>query len=328
MSSSVLHNNVLFQIVDRVRNWQSLGLLVALFLLYIIFSLSTPIFFTLSNQLAILQNAAFFGIVAFAMTLVIVSGEIDISVGSMAALSSSMLGVFVVNQGMPFPLAVGLVMVFALLFGAFTGVMRAYFGVPTFISTLAMYFVLRGLARLLTNNFPLPIPSEQFFYWGSGKIFGIIPVAAIYLAIAAVAVGIIAQRTGFGRSLYAVGGNLKAASLSGIPVRRVKILVMTISACSAAIAGLLQAAQLSSGNSNIAIGLEFDAIAAAIIGGTLLTGGKGTVVGTAMGIVFIAALLNGMVLLGVDPNAQQVVRGAIVLVAVLVNVWRTRRSEL
>lgn len=328
MSNSGDKPNIFGEIFHRVRNWQSFGLFIALIVLYVIFSLSTPIFFTLSNQLAILQNAAFFGIVAFAMTLVIVSGEIDISVGSMAALSSSMLGVLAINQGIPFPVAVILVMVLALLFGAFTGVMRAYFGVPTFISTLAMYFVLRGLARLVTNNFPIPIPSDEFFYWGTGRIFGIIPVAAIYLLIAAVAIGIIAQRTAFGRSLYAVGGNLKAATLSGIPVKRAKILVMTISAGSAAVAGLLQSAQLSSGNSTIAIGLEFDAIAAAIIGGTLLTGGKGTIVGTAMGILIIAALLNGMVLLGVNPYAQQVVRGAIVLVAVLVNVWRTRRAEM
>lgn len=328
MSNSGDKPNIFGEIFHRVRNWQSFGLFIALIVLYVIFSVSTPIFFTLSNQLAILQNAAFFGIVAFAMTLVIVSGEIDISVGSMAALSSSMLGVLAINQGIPFPVAVILVMVLALLFGAFTGVMRAYFGVPTFISTLAMYFVLRGLARLVTNNFPIPIPSNEFFYWGTGRIFGIIPVAAIYLLIAAVAIGIIAQRTAFGRSLYAVGGNLKAATLSGIPVKRAKILVMTISAGSAAVAGLLQSAQLSSGNSTIAIGLEFDAIAAAIIGGTLLTGGKGTIVGTAMGILIIAALLNGMVLLGVNPYAQQVVRGAIVLVAVLVNVWRTRRAEM
>ncbi|RZU63730.1 monosaccharide ABC transporter membrane protein (CUT2 family) [Microterricola gilva] len=315
-------------VLTRIKNWQSLGLLIVLIVFYIVLSISSPIFFTLSNQLAILQNAAFFGIVAFAMTLVIVSGEIDISVGSMAALSSSLLGVFVVNQGVPFPLAVVFVMVIAVGIGAFTGVMRAYFGVPTFISTLAMFLALRGLAQLLTNNFPLPIPSADFFYWGSGKVFGIIPVAAIYFVIAAVVVGIIAQKTVFGRSIYAVGGNAKASTLSGIPVRRVKIVVMMMSAFAASIAGLLQSAQLSSGNSTIAVGLEFDAIAASIIGGTVLSGGKGTIVGTVIGVVFIAALLNGMVLLGVNPYAQQVVRGAVVLIAVLVNVWRTRRAPI
>lgn len=311
----------------RLRNWESLGLLIVLVLLWVTLAIASPIFFTVSNQLAILQNAAFFGIVAFAMTLVIVSGEIDISVGSVAALSSSLLGVFVVNQGMPFPLAVLLVIVAALVIGAFTGYMRSYFGVPTFISTLALYLALRGLAQLLTNNFPLPIPSEQFFYWGTGKVAGI-PVAAIYFVLTALVIGVIAKKTVFGRSVYAVGGNAKAANLSGIPVPRVKIVVMMISAVSAAVAGLLQSAQLSSGNSTIAVGLEFDAIAASIIGGTVLTGGKGTISGTLIGVVFIAGLLNGMVLLGVNPYAQQVVRGAVVLIAVLVNVWRSRKSPI
>jgi len=314
------------QLWSAIRSWESLGLMVAVVVLYASLSVASPLFFTLSNQLAILQNAAFFGIVAFAMALVIVSGEIDISVGSQAALSSSMLGVLITNQGVSMPVAVVIVMASAALTGTFTGVMRAYFGVPTFISTLAMYFILRGMAQLLTRNFPFPIDRDLFFYWGSGKLFDTIPVAAIYLLLAALVVGFIARKTVFGRSVYAVGGNIKAATLSGIAVRRVKILVMLISALAASIAGLLQSAQLSSGNSTIAIGLEFDAIAATIIGGTALTGGKGTVLGTAIGVVIIAALLNGMVLLGVNPYAQQVVRGAIVLIAVVVNVWRSRRT--
>jgi simple sugar transport system permease protein len=326
MSNEAFGTNRVSQIWGVIKGWESLGLLIALFLLYVSLSTASPLFFTLSNQLAILQNAAFFGIVAFAMTLVIVSGEIDISVGSQAALSSSMLGILITNQGVSMPIAVVIVMATAALIGSFTGVMRAYFGVPTFISTLAMYFVLRGLAQLLTNNFPFPIDRDLFFYWGSGKLFGLVPVAAVYLLIAAVVVGLVARRTVFGRSVYAVGGNIKAATLSGIPVRRVKIVVMAISALAASIAGLLQSALLSSGNSTIAIGLEFDAIAATIIGGTALTGGKGSVFGTAIGIVMIAALLNGMVLLGVNAYAQQVVRGVIVLVAVFVNVWRGRRT--
>ena len=278
-------------------------------------------------MLNILQQAAFFGIVAFAMTLVIVAGEIDISVGSMAALSSSLLGVFVVKQGLPMPLAVLLVLLLAGLIGAGAGAVRAYFGVPTFIATLALYLALRGLAQLLTNNFPLPIDSGKFFYWGDGRVLGI-PVPALYLVGVFVVIGVIARRTVFGRSIYAVGGNAKAANLSGINVRRIKILVMTIVALTAALTGLLQSALLSSGNSTIAVGLEFDAISATIIGGAALSGGKGTVVGTAIGVMFIAALLNGMVLLNVNPYAQQVVRGCVVLVAVLVNVWRTRDNAI
>ena len=314
-------------IFRRIVGWDGLGLLLVFIALYVALSLLTPTFLTASNQLSILQNAAFFGIVAFAMTLVIVAGEIDISVGSMAALSSSLIGVFVVQQGIPMFIAVFLVLGIAAAIGAFAGAMRSYFNVPTFISTLALYLALRGLAQLLTSNFPIPIPATEFFYWGSGRIFGI-PVAAIYLVVIAVVVGVIARRTVFGRSIYAVGGNSKAAGLSGIPVRRIKIMVMMISATVAALTGLLQSALLSSGNSTIGVGLEFDAIAATIIGGAALSGGKGTIVGTSIGVLFIAALLNGMVLLNVNPYAQQVVRGVVVLIAVLVNVWRSRRSSV
>ena len=315
------------RLFQRVRSWDGLGLLLVFIALYITLSIMTPSFLTASNQLSILQNAAFFGIVAFVMTLVIVSGEIDISVGSMAALASSLLGVFVMKQGVPMLLAMILVLGIAAGIGAFAGAMRAYFNVPTFISTLALFLALRGLAQLITNNFPIPIPSSEFFYWGDGRFLGI-PVPAIYLVAVGVLVAVIARRTVFGRSIYAVGGNSKAASLSGIPVRRIKILVMAMSSMAAAVTGLLLSAQLSSANSTIAVGLEFDAISATIIGGAALTGGKGTVVGTAIGVLFIAALLNGMVLLGVNPYAQQVVRGAVVLIAVLVNVWRTRRHSI
>lgn len=313
--------------LHRVRSWEGIGLLSVLVVLYVVLSVRSPVFLTTDNQLSILQNAAFFGIVAFAMTLVIVSGEIDISVGSMAALSSSMLGVFVVKHGVPMPLAVLLVLLAAAAIGGFAGAMRAYFGVPTFIATLALYLALKGLAQLLTNNFPLPIDQSEFFYWGDGRFLGV-PVPALYLVGTFVVLIVIAKYTVFGRSIYAVGGNAKSANLSGINVRRIKILVMMIVAVAAAITGLLQTALLASGNSTIAVGLEFDAIAATIIGGAALSGGKGSIVGTVMGVLFIAALLNGMVLLNVNPYAQQVVRGAVVLVAVLVNVWRTRKTSL
>lgn len=310
----------------RFGSWDGIGLLAVLVLVYVALSLTAPNFLTVANQLNILQQAAFFGIVAFAMTMVIVAGEIDISVGSMAALSSSLLGVLVVNTGWPLWAACIVVLITAGLIGAFAGWIRAQFGVPTFIATLTLYLALRGVAFLITNTFPIPIDASEFFYWGDGKIAGIIPVPAIYLLAVFVIIALIARKTVFGRSIYAVGGNAKSAELSGINVRKIRISVMAISAVAAAVTGLLQSAQLSSGNSSIANGLEFDAIAAAIIGGAALSGGKGTVVGTLIGVLFIAVLLNGMVMLGVNPYAQQVVRGAVVLIAVLVNVWRGRRG--
>ncbi|MBU3068053.1 ABC transporter permease [Nocardia sp. NEAU-G5] len=310
----------------RIRSWEGIGLLGVLVLVFLVLSVTAPNFLSARNLLNILQQAAFFGIVAFAMTLVIVAGEIDISVGSLAALSSALLGVMVVNLGLPMWAACIVVLAAAAAIGAFAGWIRAVFGVPTFIATLALYLGLRGMAMLITNTFPIPVDSGKFFYWGSGKIAGVIPVPAIYLLIVFIVIAVIARKTVFGRSIYAVGGNAKSAELSGINVRTIRISVLAISALTAAVTGLLQSAQLSSGNGTIANGLEFDAIAAAIIGGASLSGGKGTIVGTLIGVLFIAVLMNGMVLLGVDPYAQQVVRGAVVLVAVLVNVWRSRRA--
>lgn len=310
----------------RALSWEGTGLLGVLVLVFILLSLFAPNFLTTGNLLNVLQQAAFFGIVAFAMTMVIVSGEIDVSVGSQAALTSSLVGYMVGTMGWNMAVACLVAIVVAVFFGAFVGVIRHVFNVPTFIGTLALYLALRGAAMLITNTFPIPIDSSKFFYWGTGKILGI-PVAAVYLVIAFVVVAFIAKSTVFGRSVYAVGGNSKAAEVSGINVFKVRIIVMSISAFTAAITGLLQTAQLSSGNSTIANGLEFDAIAAAVIGGTSMSGGKGSVVGTLIGVLFVAILLNGMVLLGMNPYLQQVVRGALVLMAVMINVIRSRRSE-
>lgn len=305
--------------------WEGTGLLGVLIIVFIALSIWAPNFLTTANLLNVLQQAAFFGIVAFAMTLVIVSGEIDVSVGSSAALTSSLVGYMVASMGLSMPLAALLAVIVAVLLGAFVGWIRHVFNVPTFIGTLALFLALRGAAHLVTNTFPIPLDSGLFFYWGTGRIFGV-PVAAIYLVVAFVVVAFIANFTVFGRSVYAVGGNAKTAQISGINVLKVRIFVMAISGFTAGITGLLQTAQLSSGNSNIAQGLEFDAIAAAVIGGTAMSGGKGSVVGTLIGVLFVAILLNGMVLLGLNPYFQQVVRGALVLFAVLINVVRTRRG--
>jgi len=323
------------RLLGALKRWDSLGLLAVFLLLYITLSILAPNFLTIENQLNVVRNAAAFGICACAMTLVIVSGEIDVSIGSLAALSSAVLGVLVADVGLPIGLVVLIVIGVGVLSGALSGAMRTYFGVPTFITTLALYLALRGLASLITNNFPKPIDLSQFFYWGGGQLFSFpnssggtfgIPVFALYFVATAIIIGVVARRTVFGRSIYAVGGNAKAATLSGISVRGIKILVMAISGVAAAVTGLLQSANISSGSSIIAQGLEFDAIAATIVGGTALSGGKGTIGGTVIGVLFIAALVNGMVLLNVNPYAQQVVRGAVVLLAVLVNVWRTRGS--
>lgn len=307
----------------RILEWESLGLLVVVGVIFVGLALFAPNFLTRSNLLNVVQQSAFFGIIALAMTLVIVAGEIDISVGSQTALTSSLMGVLVTNQGWPVWMACIAVIVQAMVFGAFSGWIRSRFEVPTFIVTLALYMALRGLAMLVTNTYSIPI-SEKFFYWGDGRVAGI-PIAAIYFLLAFAVFAFLARNTVFGRSVYAVGGNARSAEMSGIKVRNVRIIVLALCGLTAALTGLLQTAQLSAGAPTIGVGLEFNAISAAIIGGASLAGGRGTLMGTFIGVLFVAMLADGMVLLGINPYAQNVVQGAVVLVAVLVNVVRANR---
>lgn len=306
-------------------SFQTVGLPLVLVALYAVFSFTAPNFATLSNQLNILQSAAYVGIIAFGMTLVIISGQIDISVGSAVALSSALLGVLSVNLGIPIYLAMVIVVAEGMAVGLLAGYLVARFGVPSFIVTLALFSALKGMALLITNAYPVSIDDEAFLFLGFGKLLGI-PVPAVLLAATFAVFLFISKKTTFGRSTYAVGGNAEAARLSGLPVRRIQILVLGITGMLAALVGILQSSRLASGNPNIGTGLEFDAIAAVIIGGTSLFGGKGSMVGTLLGVLLITVLSNGMVLLGLNPYAQQVVRGAVVVAAVLVGTIRNKRS--
>ena len=317
-------------IPDGVRrprlSFQTVGLPLVLVALYVALSFTAPNFATLSNQLNILQSAAFVGIIAFGMTLVIIAGQIDVSVGSAVALSSALLGVLTVTLGVPIYLAAIIVMIEGTAVGLFAGFLVARFGIPSFIVTLALFSALKGMALLITNAYPVSIDDDSFLFLGSGKVLGV-PVPAILLIVAFLVFLFISRRTTFGRSTYAVGGNAESARLSGIPVARVRILVLGITGLLAAVVGILQSARLASGNPNIGSGLEFDAIAAVIIGGTSLFGGRGTMLGTLLGVLLITVLANGMVLLGLNPYAQQVLRGAVVVVAVLVSTLNNRRAS-
>jgi len=298
------------------------GLLVALLALFGVLSLSAENFLTTDNLLDILRTVAFTGIIAFGMTLVIVAAEIDISVGSAIGFASALLGVLAVNEGWPLGLAVVVVVVMGTAIGLAAGAIRARFGVPSFIVTLALFSALRGLALLITDAIPVSIDDATFSAWGSGDWLGV-PIPGVLLIVTFVLFWLIANRTTFGRSVYAIGGNPEAAYLSGIPVTRVRILLFGITGCLAAVSGVLQTAELGAGNPNIGTGVEFSVISAVIVGGASLYGGRGTMFGTLLGVLFIGVLSNGMVLLGVDPYAQNVALGLIVLVAVLISTVRT-----
>lgn len=299
------------------------GLLVGLVILYAILASIGPNFLTAANQFNILRDAAFVGIIAWGMTLVLVAGEIDISVGANAAFSGVVLAQLIAG-GVPIPLAVLLILLLGTVIGLGAGFLRAVFDIPSFIVTLALWLGLRGLAQVLSNAVPVVITDLGFQTLGSGNIAGI-PYPAIFMVVLLFVFVFISRRTVFGRSVYAVGGNAEAATLSGIPVARVRMMVFGITGLLAAFAGVLFASRLGSGNSSAANGLEFDVIAAVVVGGTSLFGGRGSMIGSLLGVLFIAALSNGLVLTGVDPFMQNVVRGIVILVAVFVNIVSTKR---
>jgi sugar transport system permease protein len=285
---------------------------------------TAPGFATLGNVLNVLRTVSMLGIIAFGMTAVIISGEIDLSVGAGVALAGCIVawvaGKFTDSIGGA--AAVGLGAVFAIGVGAAlgygTGKIRHWFNVPTFITTLALFAALRGVANLITGGFPLATFPDWFYFFGGGYLL-FVPFPVYVLAAVFFCMLFLMEYTPFGRAVYAVGGNMEAARLSGINVWGVKAATLAITGALAAISGILIASQIGSGIGTTATGMELDVIAATIIGGTSLFGGKGRIWGTLVGVLFLGCIANGMTLLNVNEYWQYVARGAIILGAVLMN---------
>lgn len=301
------------------------GLLVAIVLLYAYLTFNAVGFFTAANQSGLLRDAALIGVAATGMTLVIIAGEIDVSTGPAVALSSVVVASGISQWGLPTIVAIIVTLAMGTAWGAVAGVLRARFAVPSFIATLGLWSVLRGLAQYVTNALPVQVPDADLIMdFLNGDVLGI-PTPAIVMILAFLVFGFIARRTPFGRSVFAVGGNAPAARLAGISVRRVRVTLFAIMGFLGAVSGVLLTARLGSGNSTAANGLEFDVIAAVVVGGTAMTGGRGSLIGTFLGVVFITLIGNGLVLLGVNSFLQNVVRGVIIVLAVLLNVTLSRR---
>ena len=304
------------------RHINEIGLLVVIAILYLVFSLNAPGFISLNNQMNVLRDAATIGIAAWAMTLIIISGEIDVSVGPMVAFVSVCLA-FLLQFEVPLAIACLLVLLLGALMGTLAGVLRGVFNVPSFVATLGLWSALRGMGLFMTNALPVPIDENEVLDWLGGQFL----VSALIMIVLFALFVFISRKTAFGRSVFAVGGNATAAQLCGINVRRVRILIFTLSGLLAAVTGILLAARLGSGNAGAANGLEFDVIAAVVVGGTALSGGRGSLFGTLLGVLVITLIGNGLVLLGINSFFQQVVRGVIIVVAVLANILLTQRSS-
>jgi ribose/xylose/arabinose/galactoside ABC-type transport system permease subunit len=306
---------------------------VILLILCTILAIKAENFFSTDNLLNVLRNVSMQGIIAFGMTMVIISGEIDLSVGSAVAFAgcfTAYLTQYAAHAGLSMYVGIPLSMLATLLVGAlvgsFTGFIRMKFQVPTFITTLAWMTALSGVAELITNGFPLTPFPDWYNFIGGGYLSGI-PFPAIIFILVFVIVHFVMNYTSFGRSIYAIGGNMEVARLSGIRVKAVKISVMSIVAFLAMLSGIMQSSEIMSGSPTTAKGWELDVIAAVIIGGTSLMGGAGTVRGTLVGIIFLGVLVNGMTLINVNEYWQHVVRGTLILLAVLLNRFQLQKNK-
>ena len=295
-----------------------------LVVLIVILIFTAPGFASLRNVLNVLRTGSLLGIIAFGMTAVIISGEIDLSIGASAGLAGCIVawfaGAYTDSIGALGAVAIGTAVALSVGVGVgiFTGKIREIFNVPTFITTLGLFTALRGVANLVTGGFPLPTFPEWFYFFGAGNLLGVPFPVYVFLTVFA-AMHFLMKYTSFGRAVYAVGGNAEAARLSGIDVFGVKTAALAITGALAAISGILLASQVGSGIGTMATGMELDVISATIIGGTSLFGGKGRVWGTLLGVLFLGCISNGMTLLNVSEYWQYVVRGGIILGAVLLN---------
>ena len=306
----------------RIGSWAlNHGALVGLIILCIALFIATPVFLTVPNIINIGIQAAVVAIMAFGMTFVIVTSGIDLSVGSVAALSAMVSAWMFSNVGLPGWLTLIIGLLIGLLAGAASGLAIAYGKLPAFIATLAMMSVARGLTLVISGGTPVATSGAVNHL---GADLGPIPVPVIMLALAGVVCWFILSRTVLGRSLYAIGGNEEAARLSGIPVRRILVAVYALAGLFAGLAGLVLAGRLSSAQPQAGLGYELDAIAAVVIGGASLSGGSGKASGTFIGAVLLAVIRNGLNILNVSSFWQQVVIGCVIALAVGFDVFRSK----
>ena len=272
-------------------------------------------FLTVMNLFNIARTTAMITVIAVAMTFVISSGELDLSVGSTAALAA-LTGALVMQAGFAWPIAVVAAIGSGLVVGSLNGFFVTVIGIPSFLVTLGMMQFVRGFDMRVTYTNPVSIADKTFnALFGSGKLFGI-PSLLIWSVVIALIGHVVLKYTGFGREILATGGNRQAAEYSGVKTRRVKFMVFLLSGAAAALAGLLYSGMMQTARFNFGEGAELMAIAAVILGGTSLFGGKGTILGTFAGSLLIGTINNGLIIMGLDVSEQMMVAGGIIILAV------------
>ncbi|KGJ11747.1 ribose ABC transporter permease [Paracoccus versutus] len=296
--------------------------LIGLITVSVLMGLASDNFFSLNNIMNVLRQVSVVGILAVGMSFVILTGGIDLSVGAVMALVGTLSAGMMVNMGLPAPVALLVGLLIGLGIGLANGVLVAWGRMPAIIVTLATMGMARGLGLIYSGGYPISGIPSWISWFGVGRV-GVVPVPVIVMVLIYAVAWVLLQRTAFGRHVYALGGNETAARLSGVKTQRVKLAVYGISGLTSALAAVILTGRLMSGQPNAGQGFELDAIAAVVLGGTAISGGRGLILGTLIGAVLLGILNNGLNLMGINPYLQDVIKGAIILLAIYIGrEWR------
>ncbi len=299
---------------DRARQLVLLFILLGICLLW---TVMTPNFFTFNNIINVIRQASYTSVASIGMTMVIIIGEIDLSAGSLVAVSG-LVSAWIFETTNSVVLSIAATILVGVVVGFANGFLTAKGELPGFIATLASMTILRGLAYILTGGDPISVSDDRYLRLGTGYV-GFLPIPVIIMVVCMIFGSFIMNKTRFGRYIYAVGGNAEASKWSGLNVDKVKILVYLIMGVLTAIAGLIVSARLGSGQPSAGQNFEMDCITAAVVGGTSMSGGKGKLFGTIVGVLLLSVLSNGMTLINVNSYWQQIIKGIIIVVAVLID---------
>ena len=323
MENKRFKNNV---ILSMLKN--NIGIITVLLIIGIVLSFISPVFLTVDNIVSVLRQVSNNIYLALGMTLVIILGGIDLSVGAIVAMCGTLTVGFIVTNGIPIPVAIFLGLLIGTVCGLFNGLVISHFKVPAFIVTLAMMNMAKGIAYIYSGGRSTRITDKGFIAIGSGKLFNFNPLPVVYMIILIIVFTVLLNKTKFCTHIYAVGGNRESAYLSGIPIKKTEIIVYTLAGFLAAFAGLVLCSRMFSGQPSVGEGYELDAIAACVLGGLSMSGWICSISGTIFGAIIIGIVSNGLNLMGVSSFWQLLVKGIIILIAVLIDTQKGKTGIL
>jgi len=304
---------------------ETIGLVFALFAIIAIFSLFNKNYFSVANMMNILVAASLTGLVAIGESYLVIAGLVDLSAGSVAAFAS-VLAAVLLSSGVGFFLTIVIVVVVGIMVGLINGLVITKIKLEPFIATLATMSIIRGFAYIICDGRPIYISNEVAIAFGRNRLLGI-PYPVIILIVAFIIFGIVLAKTRFGRSIYVIGGNKEAARLAGLNPKKITLKLFMITSALASLGGVILATRMNSGQPSAALGLEFDAITAAVLGGIAFSGGVGTIFGTVLGVLILQGFNTGLIMMNVPSFWQLVARGMLLLIALGFDYLRKRNRE-